>query len=176
MVRRVPIARNSLVAYSTWICRLFKNGIGVGIQIGRNVVTTEGLNYLANVALHGSTQISPWYVALIGSNTTPSATCTYAVPVFTEFTAYSEATRREYVEAEASAGVTTNTASPARFTFNSDSTVYGGCLVGGGTAASTKSDTAGGGTLLCAHKFDITWEVDTTDYMDVIVQFTFTSA
>jgi len=115
----------------------------------KDLMINQGLNHILNVVLHGATQISPWYCVLSETNTAPAAGMTYAVPSFTETTAYDEATRPEYNEAESTAQSTTNSANKATFTASATKTFYGAALVGGGTAPSTKGDTAGGGTLLC---------------------------
>ncbi|MDD4986560.1 MAG: hypothetical protein PHQ43_12435 [Dehalococcoidales bacterium] len=118
-----------------------------------NIVTNEGLNALLNIMLHGSTQITTWYCLLFESDTTPAAGTTYATPVFTESTAYDESTRPAYNEAAASSQSITNSANKAVFTISGTKTMYGAALVGGGSAPSTKGDTAGGGTMFCAAKF-----------------------
>ena len=118
-----------------------------------NDVMNEGLDALLNIMFHASTQISTWYCALVESNTDPAAGMTYATPTFTECTAYDEATRPEYVEAEASSQSITNSASQAVFTISDTKTLYGAALVGGGSAATTKGNTDGGGTLYCYSKF-----------------------
>ncbi|MFA5429842.1 MAG: hypothetical protein WC329_01630 [Candidatus Omnitrophota bacterium] len=118
-----------------------------------NIITDQGLNHFLNAVLHGETQISPWYCLLFEDDYTPDGGETYAVPEFTESTAYAEATRPEYVEANSTAKSTTNSANKAVFTANASKTWYGAALVGGGTDASTKGDAAGGGKLLCAGKF-----------------------
>ena len=118
-----------------------------------NIITDEGLNSILNVNLHAATQITAWYCVIFETDTTPDGDTTYAVPVFTEFAAYDEATRPAYVEAESTAESITNSASKAVFTANATKTLYGAALVGGGSAPTTKSNVAGGGTLLCAGKF-----------------------
>lgn len=118
-----------------------------------NIVTNEGLNHMLDVLAHGTTQISPWYVLVFETDTTPAAGTTYAVPVFTESEAYDEATRPEYVEAAAASQSITNSANKATFTFNATKTIYGAALVGGGTDGNTKGDVAGGGTMLAAGAF-----------------------
>lgn len=112
-----------------------------------NLVTNEGLDSLLNVYLHAATQIATWYCVISETDTAPAAAMTYAVPSFTEWAAYDEATRPEYVEAESTARSTTNSANKAVFTASATKTLYGAGLVGGGSAATTKSNTAGGGTL-----------------------------
>ena len=114
-----------------------------------NLITNQGLNHALNVELDAATQITTWYCCLVETNTTPALTMTYAVPAYTESTAYTQATRPEYVEAASTAQSTTNSANKAVYTINAIKTMYGASLVGGGSAASTKGDTTGGGTLLC---------------------------
>jgi hypothetical protein len=118
-----------------------------------NIITDEGLNHILNVELHAATQITTWYCEIFESNTTPGAGTTYATPVYTPCTAYTEGARPAYVEANSTAKSTTNSANKATFTMNASKTIYGAALVGGGSAATTSGDTAGGGTLFCAGKF-----------------------
>lgn len=135
----------------------------------KNVCTAEGLNKLLDVMFHGTTAITTWYVGIFESNTTPSDTTTYATPVFTESSAYDEATRPEYVEAAASSKALTNSANKATFTMSATKTIYGGCLVGGGTGASTKADTAGGGVMYCASLFGSSKSVVDDDIIRVTI-------
>jgi hypothetical protein len=118
-----------------------------------NLIVDQGLNHFLNGILHAETQITTWYCILFEDDYTVLSSNTYASKGFTETTAYAEATRPEYVEAESTAKSTTNSANKAVFTANASKTFYGAALVGGGTAASTKGDSAGGGKLLCAGKF-----------------------
>ena len=124
-----------------------------GILEGHNIVTDEGLDALLDIMFHGTTQITTWYCLLFESDTTPDGGETYAVPVFTESTAYDEATRPAYVEAAASSQAITNSANKAVFMISASKTMYGAALVGGGSTPNTKGDAAGGGTLFCAAKF-----------------------
>ena len=50
--------------------------------------------------------------------------------------------------------------------------IYGCALVGGGTDASTMSDTAGGGTLYCVSKFDAVKSVIATNVLSVGITIT----
>lgn len=135
-----------------------------------NVVTAEGINSLLNVYLHGATPITTWYCLLFESDTTPADGTTYATPVFTECTAYDEAARPVYNEAAASGKSITNSANKAEFTMSGTKTLYGAALVGGGTAASTKGNTDGGGTLFCGAKFPTAQPV----IADNVVNLTYT--
>jgi len=98
-----------------------------------NICTAEGLNALLNIMFHAATQLTTWYVLIFETDTTPADGTTYATPVWTESTAYDEATRPEYVEAAASAKNITNSASKAVFTISATKTIYGAALVGGQT-------------------------------------------
>lgn len=150
-------------------CRNKKTGELKWEETKHNVVTDEGINALLNIMFHGATQINTWYILLYETNTTPTGSTTYAVPVFTECTAYDEATRPEFNEGAAASKSITNSANKARFTFNAAKTIYGGALVGGGTGAPTKGNTAGGGTMFCASLLDSSKAVTDDDYIDVTV-------
>ncbi len=132
-----------------------------------NLITNEGLDHILNTVLHADTQITTWYVAIFEDNHTPAAGDTYATPGYTESTAYTESTRPEYEEAAASSQSVTNSANKATFSINAAKTIYGASLVGGGSAPSTKGDTAGGGTLLCAAKFSSSKSVENGDTLNV---------
>jgi hypothetical protein len=134
-----------------------------------NICTDEGLNSLLNIMFHAATQITTWYIAIFESDTTPVAGTTYATPVFTECTAYAEATREEYVEAAASSKSMTNSASKAEFTMNASKTVYGAALV----SDNTKGDTvAANAVMYCASKFSVSKAVENLDILKVSVTLT----
>jgi len=130
-----------------------KQGNLLSSSRAENIVTDEGLNAFLNIMLHAATQITTWYCVMFEDNFTPDGDETYAVPGYTEFAAYDEATRPEYEEAESTEESITNSANKAVFTANATKTLYGAALVGGGSDPTVKSNTAGGGTLLCAGKF-----------------------
>lgn len=148
------------------VCR-DENGVEKWAEHVHNLVTNQGLNHILNVVLHGTTPITAWYVAVFESDTTILATHTYAVPGYTESTAYDEATRQAYTEAAASSQSITNSANKATLTISATKTMYGAALVGGGSAATTKADTAGGGTLLCAVKFSTARSVVDGDTLEI---------
>ena len=137
-----------------------------------NVCTAEGLNAMLDIMFHAATQIATWYVEIFESDTTPADGTTYATPVYTPSTAYDEATRPEYVEAAASAKSITNSANKAVFTISATKVIYGAALVGGGTAATTKGDVAGGGTLFSASKFAAAKNVVDNDVLNVTIGIT----
>jgi hypothetical protein len=119
----------------------------IGVTECTKLVVNQGLDATLNIMFHGSTQITTWYCIISETNTSPAAGMTYATPSFTEWQSYDESTRPEFTEAAASSQSITNSANKAVFTANATKTLYGAGLVGGGTGASTKGNTAGGGTL-----------------------------
>ena len=129
---------------------------GQDVRFDHNVVPTEGLNHVLDVTLHGSTQITAWYLGLFSGAVTPGATLTAATvtAVLTEITSgtdgYSEATRVAYNEAAASSGSTTNAANKAAFTIamSSGNLTVNGCFL---ASASAKGATTG--TLYSASRF-----------------------
>lgn len=133
-----------------------------------NIITDEGLNRFLDVMLHGTTQIAAWYCGLVESNTDPAADMNYDVPVFTECTAYDEATRPAYNEAAASNKVTTNSANKAVFTMSGSKTLYGAFLA----SVSTKGDhTAGANNVLLNYGRFNEGKVVQDDY---VVNFSYT--
>jgi len=126
----------------------FRNGELIGTVEKHNLVTDEGLTYLLDVGLSAGTQITAFYVVPFENNHTPAAANTYAVPGYTECTAYDEATRPAFTDAGVSGKSLTNAASKASYTFNDTKTIYGAALVCGGTDPTVKGNTAGGGKLI----------------------------
>jgi hypothetical protein len=138
---------------SIWDVEHWRKGKLLSHTRDRNICVNEGLDDVLDVYFSSGTQITAWYIAPFEDNHTPAAGDTYAVPGYTESTAYDEATRQAWTEAGPSSRVITNSASKASLTFNATKTIYGAALVGGGSAATTKGDTAGGGTLFCESQF-----------------------
>jgi len=153
-----------------------KNGNLKWTEENGNIMTDEGLNHALDVLLHGETQISPWYVAPVETDTSPAAGMTYATPSFTECEAYDEANRVEYVEAAASSKSVTNSENKATFTINATKTIYGAALFGATDSASIGDDkgdvAAGGGVLLCYSKFGSSKAVEDDDTLEVTYTIT----
>lgn len=173
MVERHGKTEQRALIKSTWDWECYgKDGTLKWTDHNHNLVTNEGLNALLDIMFHGSTQITTWYIALFESDSTPAAGNTYASPGVTECTAYDEANRVAFVEAAASSQSITNSANKASFTINASKTIYGAMLVGGGTGADTKGDTAGGGTLYCSSRFTSSKAVEDDDVLKVTVTLT----
>jgi hypothetical protein len=151
-----------------------RDGKVVWTEKMHNLLTNEGRDDMVDVVIKGGSQITTWYVAVFEDDHTVAAGDTYAVPGYTESTAYDEANRPSYQEGAISGGSVDNDSNKAQFTFNATKTIYGASLVGGGGAPTTKGDTAGGGVLLCAGQFAASRAVYDDDVL--YVKYTFSVA
>jgi hypothetical protein len=143
--------QDGLVLTATWLAEL-RDGDGDLIDVGvikRNLIVDVGLTYLIGSALIGVTPVTTWYVGLLGSAPTIAAGNTMASHAgWAEVhTIYSEATRPVWTGVAGAAGIVTNTASKARFTFTGPGTV------GGLFLASNNTKNGGTGTLFSGKAF-----------------------
>ena len=155
-----------------WAWEHFRKGVLIDKWEYDNVCTDEGLDHMLDSTFDSATQITAWYVEIFEDDVTPDGDTTYAVPVYTPSTAYDEGTRPEYVAAAAASQVTTNVASKAVFTISGTKTIYGASLVGGGSAATTKGNVGGGGTLFSGSKFGASKNVVDDDVLNVTIAIT----
>ncbi len=150
-----------------------------------NIVSSEGLAHILDVAFHDATKTATWYFRLFSANTTPLYSWTAAnfTANATEITSgtegYSESTGQAFVEAAAvaaggsstaSASIT-NSANKAAFTIVTASTlsVWGAGLL---------SNSAKGGTtgvLASASKFSAVRTLQNTDVFNLSYTLTMTS-
>ena len=155
---------------SVWDWEHWRDGKLIDIWTDHNLATDEGLDSVLDVYFSDATQITDWYILLFEDDHTPAAGDDYAIPGFTESTAYAEANRPAWQEAGPSTQQITNSANKASFTMNATKTIYGAALVGGGTDADTKDDQAGGGTLYCEAQFTSgSKAVEDTDVLKVTI-------
>ena len=171
-VERSVIYQPRFLVKSIWDIEHWRKGQMLSKTQDHNICTDEGLDALLDIMFGATAKIATWYIAIFESDTTPSAATTYAVPVYTESTAYTEAARQEYTDVPASSKVMTNSAAKGTFTMNATKTIYGAALVGGGSDPTVNTDTAGGGTLYCASQFGASKAVVTTDVLKVTVTIT----
>ena len=143
-----------------------------------NRVVNAGLQYMAGTALVSGAQITSWFIGLVtgpGSSVTYSATDTMSSHAgWTEFTGYSQATRRPATftaATTANPSVVTNATSAAAFTISTSGNVAGAFL----TDVSIKGSTAG--TLFSASNFTGGNRVVTlNDTVTVVYTFSLTAA
>lgn len=153
----------------------YRKGRLIDRDLVHNKITNEGLNELLDVMFKSATQITAWYVVLFEDDYTPDGDETYAVPEYTECTAYDESDRPAWQGGSVSGQSVDNSANRASFTMNATKTLYGAALVGGGTDADTKSDTAGGGTLYNLARFSSSKSVVSTDEVKITITLTSSS-
>jgi hypothetical protein len=143
----------------TFHCQLVRKGVVIDEWDEKNIVVNEGLNDLLQVYLGNGTQKPTWYVGLFETSYTPVAGDTAASHGMTESTAYTEATRPEWVEAAAASQQITNSANKATFTINASKTIYGAFLV----SSNVKGGAAG--VLFAASKFSVSRAVIADDQL-----------
>ena len=130
----------------------FRKGVKIGQYEFSNNVTNEGKNLLLNVQFNATTAITAWYLGLIDGSGTPTLAVgdTYAqiggTNGWNESTIYTASTRQAWGNGAAASQSVTNSTSVV-FNMNASGSVYGLFVVGGGSAAATKNDHSGGGTL-----------------------------
>lgn len=141
-----------------------------------NVHMNEGLAYVVDVAWREVADIAPWYTIIFTDNVTPAVGDTYASPGWTEADGndLDETARQAWVDNSTPTGTTTrsisNSDSPVEYTGDQSFTAYGACQVGGGTAATTLADSAGGGTVQCGSAFASSKAMT----LDLVLQVTYT--
>lgn len=129
----------------------------------KNRIVNEGINKTLDCLFSGAAQIDPWYVGLLQSS--PSISASDGIGDLTEFTNYT-GNRKEFVETR-SAQTVDNSASKASFTINADSQTIGGAFL-------FSAATGSAGTLLCASAFtggDKTG-FDTDDVLEIAYELT----
>jgi hypothetical protein len=161
---------NDLLVGGCFMVQHVRQGEVIDEEELKNLVVNEGLDHILNTVLHGSTQVTAWFLGLFEANYTPVATVNASTitAAATECTAYDEATRVAYDEAAASGQSITNSASKATFTMNATKTVYGAFLV----SASAKSATTG--VLLSAARFGSSKAVVDDDQL--LLTYTFSAS
>lgn len=157
---------------SVWEWEFIRKGKVFDMAVSYNKITNEGLNFALDVMFHGTGAKGTWYCALFEDDYTPLAGNTYAVPGYTESTAYGEAKRPTYVEAAASGQSITNSANKATFTINASKTIYGGSLVSFDTIGDTAQAAA---VLFCSSKLATAKAVVNADVINLTITISVTS-
>lgn len=128
-------------------------------QHADNLITSEGLDHILDVVLHGTTPVSPWYVGLKNAGAAAAGDTLASHANWTENANYT-GNRQAYDEAAASSQSITNSASKASFPITSDSqTIAGAFLASAATGTS--------GTLLCVVDFASAKAADNGDTLEV---------
>ncbi len=136
-----------------------------------NIVVNQGLDDLLDVTLSGAAQDTTWFVGLTDGTPTVAAGDTLASHAgWVEVTAYDETNRVAFVDGGVSSQSMDNSASPAQFTIDTNSTT-----VGGGFLAGVNTGTSG--RLYAAGAFTAgDKSLDDNDTLDVTATFTTAAA
>ena len=158
--------KSNVAPHNIWKWSQWRNGVLVKEWYHTNLTTTEGRTHMLNTEFHGGAAEATWYIMLFESDSTPLESWTYdllADSLVTECTAYDEANRVAYNEAEAAAASMTNSANKATFTMNDTKTIYGACLV----SLNTKSDHTAGDYVYSAGTFGTAASVESGDVLKI---------
>jgi hypothetical protein len=159
----------------------YRDGAKIAEINTHNALTNEGKAKLLNVAFHNVAAIATWYAGLVDNAnfTQELAADTYAqingTNQWKEYTTYTDAnnsdntlTRPEWPEGAASGTPPSITnSSPMIYNITVNGAVHGVAIVGGGSAAATKADAAGGGTLWATADFTAAVTVQNGDQLKV---------
>lgn len=141
------------------------------VKEAKNLITNVGLNHILDVVLAGGTPVDPWYIGLTNTAPSPAAGDTMASHVgWTENSNYDEATREAYVEVVSGAG-STNAASVATFTIDTDAQTVGGAFLassntkdeGASTLFAVVAFTGGDEALDDGYTIDVTYAITCAD-------------
>jgi len=152
--------------------QLIRRGRVISQERTHNLMPTQGLNYLQNILMKGTTPAAAWYIGLYEGNYVPVLADTAAsfATDATECTAYDEATREVFTPGAVAAGSCNNSASPAEFTLSATKTIYGGFI------SSVAAKGALTGILLSAVRFASPKGGEDGDVLRVIAANPFSNA
>lgn len=133
-----------------------------------NIVVNEGLSHALDVVLSGGSQDTSWFVGLLSASPSPAAGWTATEIASNDFVAYDESNLPAFTDGGESSQSLDNSASPASFAINSDSSSIGGAFLIGTNAKGTPA-----GTLYSAGAFSGgNKAADDGDTLEVTMTFT----
>jgi hypothetical protein len=120
-------------------------------RVDANLLPTEGLNAMLDIALGALAKQANWYMAPFATATTPINTLTAATfdSAMTEFTNYTEVSRSLWTPAAAAAGVVTNAATPIQITIGSATGTVNTSIHGLGLISASAKEATGGKLMAC---------------------------
>lgn len=126
-----------------------------------NLVVNDGKNDILNKYFLGSGYTAAWYIGLKNTGTPVAGDTMASHGSWTENTTYSNATRPAFSPASSTAQSSTNSATPATFSINGTTTIFGAFI----TSSNTKGGTTG--VLFCAADFASSRAVVNGDTLNV---------
>ncbi len=153
------------------VCR-DKHGAIKWVDEWENAVVLSGLDHMLDVGLSGATQQASWFIGLTDGTPTVVGGDTMASHAgWAEVVAYTEANRVPWVDGGVASQSVDNSASPATFSINANTTVIGGAFL-------VNVNAKGGvtGILYAAGAFTLgDKSLDAGDSLDVTATFTSTA-
>lgn len=140
-----------------------RNGKAIWVEEFDNLVTTAGKNKYLDATLKTGLSSPAWYIFLKGTGTVAAADTMASHSGWSEDTTYSNANRPAWTPGTVSSGSVDNSGTPAAFTINGSTTIYGAGLVDNNTKGGTT------GTLLGAADFASSRAVISGDTLNVTV-------
>lgn len=143
----------------------------------KNLVTTEGLNYIMNAGFKSGSQVGTWYVGLKDTGAPAAGDSSSAIgtspAAWTEYTEYSEANRQGLTLGTVTTGSVDNVGNVASFTISSPAPdVYGVFVVDDNTKSASSPATV----LYGVGDFASAKVVDPNDTLNVTVTISAASA
>jgi hypothetical protein len=141
----------------------------------KNLVTTEGLNYIMNAGFKSGTQIGTWYVGLkdTGAAQASDSAANLGAQNWTEYTEYDEGVRQTLTLGTVSAGSVDNVGNVASFTIGSPAPDVIGVFV---VDDNTKNAQSPATVLYGVGDFSSAKVVDPNDTLNVTVTLSAASA
>jgi len=160
---------NARFGFVNTVETLDRNCRVIDVEVVKNLIPIEGLNYLLNTGLKGGAQSTTWYIGLYEGLYTPIPADTAATfpASATELTAYSETTRQLLTLGTVAAGAADNSASRGVFTGTTN-----GKFAQGGFISSAAAKGATTGVLISAVRFSSPKPIDNGGVLRVTAAFT----
>jgi hypothetical protein len=146
---------------------------GEDVEVSRNLVVNEGLNYVLRAAVGETAGISSWYIALFSGDVAVAAGWTALTfdTSATEWTNYDEATRGTWTNSAVASQGTDSFSNKASFTSSGDAQVVRGAAL---ISASAKGATSG--VLFAASRLSSDKTLATGEILDVGYGLTLTTS
>jgi len=163
---RQPVRTIRLKGHYKFVGRQ-KDGSIKWIEEVDNIIVNVGLDHCLDIILDGGSQITTWYVGIKATGAPVAADTMPSHAGWTEITDYSQSVRQTWTGGTVSSQSIDNSASPASFTINQDSTVIFGAFL---TSSNTKSGTTG--TLWSAGDFASSKSLDNGEILEITITYT----
>jgi hypothetical protein len=130
-----------------YVVSCIRNGKEIWSDVFENLVPEVGRNKYLDATLKTGLASPEWYVGLKGSGTAVDADIMSSHATWSELAVYSNSVRPTWTPGTIASGSVSNTALPAEFSINANSTVYGLFLCDDDTVSGASGTLLGVGDL-----------------------------